>query len=524
MKKDYYSNFKLGLLILMSMTISLTLKAQWFASPFIENRNVLIEELSSRGCPYCPEADVITNHIESIHPDRVWTITMHDNNAGWDAGHDTTYPNLNTTASWPLRNAYFGSIAYPRGAVNRSTTALQDRFIWDSLTDARLNEVAECNVGGVVYIDRETRIATIAVEVYYTGNSVADTNYLTVAMVQDSILGEQSGSYNNPAQIVNGTYCHMHVLRAVVNARNIWGEAISPTTEGTLITKQYHYSIPEIIGDPNGVAVDLNNIRFIAWVGEQFQTHTYSVLTRSMVRPILNVCELEPNSQVYQIAADANFPEGGSVSGAGTYFVDLDCTLKATPVTGWFFNAWIEDGVVVSTEPTYTFEVYGHRNLVAEFEKAANIVAVPNIQYGATTTGGGFYRVGETATVTVIPRHNYSFINWTIDDEVVSTDSIYTFTVTGDCTLTANIKSHIGLDETTSQTLVYPNPVNEKLIVEAGSPIQAIEIYNSTGVLVFVQKNVSDVTEIPMNDLPSGTYFLRLTTQTASTVWKFVKE
>ena len=127
-------------------------------------------------------------------------------------------------------------------------------------------------------------MATITVEVYYTGNSAVDENYLTVAMLQDSILGSQSGGSTwNPGQMIGNQYVHMHILRDMIT--NTWGDAISPTTQGTLITRTYEYEIPETIGTPNGVAVDLNNIHFIAWVSERYQG--------TPTRPILNANQLE---------------------------------------------------------------------------------------------------------------------------------------------------------------------------------------------------------------------------------------
>ena len=74
----------------------------------------------------------------------------------------------------------------------------------------------------------------------------------------------------------------MHVLRDVVTAD--WGDEISPTTEGSLITKTYEYIIPDTIGNPNGVYVDIDNIHFIAFVTEKYQGMP--------TRPILNVNKL----------------------------------------------------------------------------------------------------------------------------------------------------------------------------------------------------------------------------------------
>jgi hypothetical protein len=106
-------------------------------------------------------------------------------------------------------------------------------------------------------------------------------------MLQDSILGSQSDYGNpsfNPTQWIGNQYVHTHILRDIISA-SAWGDPISPTTQGTLITQTYEYEIPEIIGSPNGVVVDLNNIHFLAWVAERQQGNAY--------RPILTGCELD---------------------------------------------------------------------------------------------------------------------------------------------------------------------------------------------------------------------------------------
>lgn len=268
--------FTLALIALLSMTYMA--KAQQYVSTEPANRNVIIEEFTGRNCGYCPDGHRIANEIMANNPGRVWAINVH---AGGYA--PTSYPNFITTDGNAIHGG-FSISGYPTGVVNRSTAAGQSRSAWNNLSNQQLGQAAECNVAGMVKIDPDTRVATITVEVYYTGNSGYDENYLTVAMLQDSILGSQSGMSGNPAQVIGGQYCHMHILRDVIQ-ENAWGDAISPTTQGTLITKVYEYPIPEMIGSPNGVEVKLEHIFFLAWVSERFQG--------TPARPILNACELD---------------------------------------------------------------------------------------------------------------------------------------------------------------------------------------------------------------------------------------
>ena len=67
------------------------------------------------------------------------------------------------------------------------------------------------------------------------------------------------------------------------------------------------------------------------------------------------------------INVSANSTVCGLVSGGGTYFDGTDCTVSATANDGYTFIGWSEDGVIISTETTYSFTVCGNRNLVAFF-------------------------------------------------------------------------------------------------------------------------------------------------------------
>ncbi len=245
--------------LVLGLVAGFMASAQMFVSTEPANRNVVIEEFTGRNCGYCPDGHAIANQICNSNPGRVWAVNIH---AGGYA--PTSYPNFNTTDGNTIHGGFTIS-GYPTGVVNRSTSAGQSRSAWSGLASQQMSQASELNVGGQVVIDPETREASVTVEVYYTGNSTETTNYLTVYMLQDSIWGSQSGGASNPSQWVGGQYCHMHILRDVIG-ESAWGDPITPTTAGTLITKEYKYAIPEMIGSPNGVEVDINNVHFLAFV------------------------------------------------------------------------------------------------------------------------------------------------------------------------------------------------------------------------------------------------------------------
>ena len=130
----------------------------------------------------------------------------------------------------------------------------------------------------------------------------------------------------------------------------------------------------------------------------------------------------------------------GSVEGGGTYTYGQSCTLTATPCTPPFiFVNWTKNGVIVSTNNTYTFTVTESATYIAHFVvETFTVSTIANPAEGGILTGGGTYEFGEIVTVNATPNEGFAFVNWTENGLVVSADPSYTFGVGGDHTLTAN--------------------------------------------------------------------------------------
>ena len=142
---------------------------------------------------------------------------------------------------------------------------------------------------------------------------------------------------------------------------------------------------------------------------------------------------------VYVINAEAYPSEYGSVTGAGTFFGGETCSLTAIPAEGYRFNYWTENGSVVFRRINYQFTVTGNRNLEANFSiRNYSITATANPAEGGTVEGGGTYSHGTECWLMAFPNEGYTFSNWTLNGDVVSTDDLYVFTVTSDGDYVAN--------------------------------------------------------------------------------------
>ena len=66
------------------------------------------------------------------------------------------------------------------------------------------------------------------------------------------------------------------------------------------------------------------------------------------------------------------------------------------------------------------------------------VTVATNPVEGGTVEGSGTYAYGETCTLIATANEGYTFVNWTENGEMVSTENPYTFTITGNRNLAAN--------------------------------------------------------------------------------------
>ena len=116
-----------------------------------------------------------------------------------------------------------------------------------------------------------------------------------------------------------------------------------------------------------------------------------------------------------------------------------EVTVKANePDTDMYFDKWEVTGITLSDEDlaksTLTFNMpAGNVTFTATYRNAENFVVSVN-----GGTGGGTYKEGESITVTAEDKEGKVFKGWKDESgNIVSTEKSYTFTVSGETTLTA---------------------------------------------------------------------------------------
>ena len=263
---------------------------------------------------------------------------------------------------------------------------------------------------------------------------------------------------------------------------------------------------------------------FVRWTKNGMQVSTNATYTFTVTESAAYVAQFSVQS--FTVNVSANPTDGGTLTGGGTFNYGQNCTVTATANTGYNFVNWTEGGNVVSTNTHYTFPVTSNRTLVANFTlQTFQITATVDPAEGGTATGSGTYNYGDEVTITVETNEDWAFQNWTENGVVVAEEKTFTFIATANRNFVAHLMYTEGVGEQSgNKTLIYPNPVNNKLTIEAEQALGTVEIYNLMGALVYSQKDCANKVEINTSDLTTGIYFIRMTNDKTSEARRFVKE
>jgi hypothetical protein len=250
-------------LLLLNLTY---ISAQTIVSTEIEHKKIILEEYTGIHCGYCPEGHEIANSIMEHNPGNAFVINIH---TGSFAEPEPGEPDFRTYFG-PLFRAQADITGLPAATVNRhnftgisqSGGTGMSRDHWEDAADTILEELSFVNMAMKAEIDFTNRELNILTEVYYTGDSPKAINYLNIALIQDNTFAYQNGGGIN----------YNHTDRLVWMITGAWGEEINTTSEGSFISRNYTYKIPEKYNGIDAVLSDLKLVGFVAETKQEIQS------------------------------------------------------------------------------------------------------------------------------------------------------------------------------------------------------------------------------------------------------------
>lgn len=255
------------------------------------------------------------------------------------------------------------------------------------------------------------------------------------------------------ADDVPGLYCGSNATQSYATDNFIWATKVIPD----FITTTY-YTISATANPTNGGTITgagsyasgstctlhanaNSGYSFVKWTRNGTQVSTNPNYSFTVTGNASYVAHFQQSTTNYTITATASPSNAGTITGTGTYASGSTCTLHASPNSGYTFVNWLENGTVVSSNANYSFTVTGNRNLVAVFDASTyyyTISVIADPSNGGTVSGGGSYASGGTCTLRAEPNNGYTFRNWTKNGTQVSSNPIYSFTVTDNASFVAH--------------------------------------------------------------------------------------
>ena len=562
----------LSLVVLAFLSVfTVMAQGEQFVSTEVSNKNVVLEEYTGINCGYCPDGHRIANEIAAAHPGRVFVINVH---AGSYAANTYTTQFGNALANQT------GLDGYPAGTVNRhvfsgSVTSL-GRNQWTSASNTILNQTSPVNIAARGTLDWTTRELNITVQLYYTANEANSTNKLNVAILQDNVIGSQSGASYNPAQQVGNQYRHMHMLRHLITGQ--WGEDVTTTTQGSFVEKTYSYTIPASLGSPNAIAAKLEDLHFVAFVaqGQQEILTGCEVEIENINMPALSArIDGLNNIEVMDCSTDARV--SASVTNVGsdaiTSLTFQYSVANGTPMTfDWTGNIASMDNTSIEL-PTLTVATNTNQVVKAKIVSAngqafeSDEVSVTIKKSVVSGDGPMVLKIktdtyaSETSYKLYGPNNNViqqssSFTNSTVHTfdlnfpspgcyrlqvkdsygDGISGGYIRIFAADGTTQLFnatgTSFSSELNVmisvetvdidDETFQDMLIFPNPATNFVNIQGTANIQQVELFNLEGQRVAAE--YGDVRTLSLEGLASGMYIMKVTSDKGTTTYKVSKK
>jgi len=166
------------------------------------------------------------------------------------------------------------------------------------------------------------------------------------------------------------------------------------------------------------------------WVSDS-STFTFSAVANSNL-----VANFDPlgSSTITTLSSPSS---AGSTMGGGPYTNGVMATITATAAPCYAFLYWTTNGVPFSFLATNTIPVTTHEVFTANFAQISYYIGATD-SVGGTVVGGGSYGCGNQVTLVASPNSCYSFVNWTENNNPVSTSSVFNFSADTNHNFVAN--------------------------------------------------------------------------------------
>lgn len=276
--------------------------------------------------------------------------------------------------------------------------------------------VVDSSINGIHYYGEMVTFEAMPAEGYQFSHWTNDVNGAPVSTV-------------NPMAVllVDDMHYTAHFSQINYNVTIASNNSVMGVVTGTQAV--YHYGdelhLTAIANNPMGGGV---LYRFNGW-----SDGSTSATLDTVVRGDINLTAIFGDADKYTVFVSPNNTESGSVTGSGSFYLDENITVAATPAMHHYFAYWQNSvtGDTTHANP-YSFNVAGNTTMTAYFGVDTHMVSLFAPVHG-TISGNGWYEWGSEATLTAVADEHYHLQKWTnIAGDSLSNMNPYVVTVTED--------------------------------------------------------------------------------------------
>lgn len=533
--------------------------AQTIVSTSPANKKVILEDFTGINCVYCPQGHQIASSLKSSYPNDVFVINVHQ---GGFATPNAGQPDFRTSFGNAIANQT-GLTGYPSATVNRhvfpafsdgANATAMSRSFWSQAAQQIMQQSSYVNVATQASIDVNTRVLTVLVEAYYTGNSPQISNKINVALLQNNTKGPQTGGNQG------NNYTHQHRLVHLITGQ--WGETINSTSQGSFYTNTFTYTIPEHY---NNIPAFIEDMEIVAFVTEG---STQEIISGHGTLPSFTGLEHANNLAVKSISTIAptcvsyanpkvkvqnfgtnpmqgftlNYSINGSTPQTYNYTNTLN-SMQSVELNLSVNGFAIQDQNTLTVQVTTPDDNAADNILTATFNKAPN--TTNNLTLTLTTDGYAYETSWNIQNISGVPVASGSGStygnNSTVTIPITLQDGCHLFNLVdsfgdgaGAVTLkdsnnqiifqsTGNYGSGVSVffevgtlgvsQDELAQVRIFPNPTNGTIYLSGITQEVNVDVFDLAGKKVHSVTGVVADQALELNKLTKGVYLAKITTQ-----------
>ena len=142
-----------------------------------------------------------------------------------------------------------------------------------------------------------------------------------------------------------------------------------------------------------------------------------------------------------------------------------------------------------------------------------------------TVNGGGIFNAGASVNLSVSSNNGFSFVNWTENGNVISTNPTYSSPVNGNRNIVANFAATTALESEFGEEIkLFPNPsANAEVFIQSTKILTISEVTDIMGKQIsFEVKKENEGVLLQLTTKTQGMYFVKIAQNNQVKVLSFI--